>query len=232
VKRQHKFPTIIIDNFFETPCLVREYALTQKFSKNQQGNFPGYRTDPINELDHEFYKLFANKLFTYFTLPGQDFNYILDCHFQYINAAFDKGWVHCDTYTKYDFAGVVYLNPDPPSNTGTTIYEVTDKTDQYKKWEMITQLKLDYMGDTCSQEEKEKIHVSRDEYNSIFDIKDTISNVYNRCLIFSASQQHSEQNFFGTDKYDSRLTLPFFGKISLHTEDIKYSFQRSHLTYY
>ena len=232
MKRQHKFPTFIIDNFFESPSIVRNFALSQHFSKDQKGNFPGYRTNPINELDIEFYKLFANKLFTYFTLPGQDFDYVLECHFQYIDSSFVKGWVHCDTYTRYDFAGVVYLHPDPPDNTGTTIYEITDKTDQYENWETIARSKMDYMSDTCTQEQREKMAPLRDEYNSIFKIKDTCSNVYNRCLIFSPSQQHSEQNFFGTDKYDSRLTLPFFGKIGLHIEDKKYSFQRSHLTYY
>jgi len=59
---------------------------------------------------------------------------------------------------------------------------------------------------------RESISTLRDEYNSIYKLQDVCCNKYNRCLIFSASQQHAEQNFFGTDKYDSRLTSLLFWK--------------------
>lgn len=230
--KQHKFPTMIVDNFFETPTVIREYALSKEFSKNQAGNWPGYRTDPLHVIDREFYFTFANKLFSHFIPISSDFDFTLDAYFQYVDSSFDKGWVHCDTYVKYDFAGVVYLTPDPPENTGTAIYDVTEKTDQYNKWDDITILKMQYMSETCSQEERDKIMPMRDEYNSIFKVQDVCSNKFNRCLIFSASQQHSEQNFFGTTKFDSRLTLPFFGKINTHRLDYKYSFQHPPILHY
>jgi len=232
MKKQHKFPTIIIDNFFETPSIIREFALSQNFSKNQNGNWPGYRTDPVNCIDIQFYRTFSNKLFSLFTPYSSEFDFTLDAHFQYIDSSFRKGWVHCDTYVKYDFAGVVYLHPDPPENTGTCIYDITDRTDEYTKWEDITNLKIHYMSENCTEDERNKIDPLRDEYNSIFKIQDVCCNKFNRCLIFSASQQHSEQNFFGTTKYDSRLTLPFFGKINIHKLDYKYNFQHPPILHY
>jgi len=232
MKRQHKFPTIIIDNFFETPSLVREYALSQEFSKKQKGNWPGYRTDPINQLNIEFYNIFSNKLFSFFVPAGTDFQYILDAQFQYSDASFGSGWVHNDNYEKYDFAGVVYLTPDPPENSGTCIYDITENTDKFTKWDIVDESKWEFMKEDCPKQVRESISTLRDEYNSIYKLQDVCCNKYNRCLIFSASQQHAEQNFFGTDKYDSRLTLCFFGKIQIHKQDCKYTFQTSPISYY
>jgi len=39
-----KHPTVIIDDYFETPDQVREWALKQKFYKHD-GNYQGLRTD-------------------------------------------------------------------------------------------------------------------------------------------------------------------------------------------
>lgn len=231
MKKLHKFPTIIIDNFFETPSIVREFALQQTFSKNQKGNWPGYRTDPIDKLNKEFYQQFANKLFSYFTDKQSNFEYVLDTHFQYVDESFGSGWVHHDNFEKYDFAGVVYLTPDPPENSGTCIYDITDKTDLFDKWFEIDCAKQEFMQENCSKERREQLIPFRDEYNSIYKLQDVCSNKYNRCLIFSTSQQHAEQTFFGTDKYNSRLTIPFFGKIKIHLLDYKYTFQ-SHRPYY
>jgi hypothetical protein len=219
---KHKFPTIIIDDFFETPSLVREFALQQKFSKDHPGNWPGYRTNMLNELDNELYNKFASKLFSNF-VDGR-YEYLLDAQFQYSDASYQSGWVHHDNFEKYDFAGVVYLTPDPPENSGTCIYDITEKTKQFSKWEDVDNSKWEFMKEDCSTEIRTLISVLRDEYNSIFKLQDICCNKYNRCLIFSASQQHAEQNFFGSDKYDSRLTLCFFGKILSTTQDHKYIF--------
>lgn len=232
MRKQHKFPTIIIDNFFETPSSIRNFALQQEFSKKQKGNWPGYRTDSINLLDLDLYNVFSNKLFSYFTVPGTDFQYILDAQFQYSDSSFGSGWVHNDNYEKYDFAGVVYLTPNPPDHTGTCIYDITDRTDKFSKWDDVDNAKWEFMKEDCPTEVRNKIVPLRDEYNSIYKLQDVCCNKYNRCLIFSASQQHAEQNFFGTDKYDSRLTLCFFGKIQIQKLDHKYTFQNPSISYY
>ena len=48
-------PTIIIDNFFETPNQVREWGLSLNFYKGNRGNWPGYRTDLIHMVDDKFH---------------------------------------------------------------------------------------------------------------------------------------------------------------------------------
>ena len=46
-------PIITIDNFFETPSLVRSWALSLEYFKGDRGNWPGIRTAFIDELNQE-----------------------------------------------------------------------------------------------------------------------------------------------------------------------------------
>ena len=46
-----RLPLTVVDNFFETPTLVRNFALQQEFFKGDRGNWPGIRTKFLDELD-------------------------------------------------------------------------------------------------------------------------------------------------------------------------------------
>ena len=55
-------PTVIVDNFFESPSLWRHFALSQEFYKGERGTWPGIRTAMLKDLSTELYEILEFKL--------------------------------------------------------------------------------------------------------------------------------------------------------------------------
>ena len=121
---------IIVDNFYEDPDSIRNYALSLKY--NQPKDFTednvgwlGYRCFTRSDsfaldLSKRLKKANCN-----FTAMMYYFHYCLEetKNFNAYNMDFHEYKIHTDPIAK--FAGVIYLHPDPPKNTGTSFY--TDK---------------------------------------------------------------------------------------------------------
>lgn len=199
-----KTPIIVIDEFFETPSLVRSYGLQQEFFKGDRGNWPGLRTEFISEFNKELFHTIASKLMYY--LPGKHTFTHLECGFQIIDETYGSGWVHDDDH-KFNVAGIIYLNPDNiPDNSGTTFYDH----------------RLDVNGEDYSNMFRSEVNAEnvelrneykkyRDEHRSKWKPNTIVENRYNRCVMFDSTLWHSADNFFGTDMDNSRLTIVFFG---------------------
>jgi hypothetical protein len=127
--------------------------------------------------------------------------------FQIIDETWGTGWVHDDD-PKLHLAGVIYLNPESPIESGTTIYN--DQSDF--NGEEFSKL---FMEDVFSENstERSKFEKYRIDQRSHFTANTLIGNIYNRCIIFDTRNWHSADNFFGKDKTDARLTQVFFCKI-------------------
>lgn len=90
------FKTKIVDNFYDTPSLVRNLAISQNFHK-RPGDYPGLRTLPINRIDRDFYISFVCKLLPlYFDLETQNIEWDVVTLFQWADKKFVTGWVHQD----------------------------------------------------------------------------------------------------------------------------------------
>ena len=113
-------PITIIDNFFETPELIRNFALSCNFEKTE-ANYPGLRTKLINDLNLELFNLFIRKIYNIFFNETDKINIFCDSHFQLIDNKYEKGWFHIDNISEWHIAGVIYLNPNAPLNGGTII---------------------------------------------------------------------------------------------------------------
>ncbi len=200
------FPTIVMDNFYDDPDLVREFALDQEFFKGDRGSWPGVRTELMHLVNRDFFNIFFKKIEQVLKTYGFNDIYELQTGFQSIDETYGRGWVHDDD-PKLNMAGIVYLNPDPPQGTGTTIYN--DAPDF--NGERYTQL---FMNDVlvASPEERQQFAKYREEQISYFTPNTIVDNVYNRLVMFDSRCWHSADNFFGKDKYDSRLTQVFFIK--------------------
>jgi hypothetical protein len=195
-------PTIVIDNFFETPNQVREWALSLNFYKGNRGNWPGYRTDLVHLLDENFHELVCRKI-----IKHTSFNNFkqFDISFSLCNESWESGWIHTDP-KEFNVVGLVYLSPNPPTDKeyGTIIY---DTPTNYMPTNEL------FVDDVNQEDPNKRQTAARLTHNSNFTASQTIENRFNRCLIFDARQWHSGGNFFGSpdNKREQRLTMVFFG---------------------
>jgi len=201
---RNRLPLITIDNFFETPTLVRNFALQQEYFKGNRGNWPGLRSNFLDELDIQLFHRFASKLV--YHVPGKSSFSLLQTSFQIIDETYGSGWIHTDE-DKFNVAGMVYLNPDPtPINSGTTFYDDRDDVNgnDYSKMFMEEVNSDDIEG-------RRRFEQYREEHRKKWVPSITVQNRFNRCNIFDPRVWHSADNFFGKDMNTARLTLVFFG---------------------
>ena len=96
------YTSIIIDDFYENPDDVREFALTQEY--NVSGNFPGNRTIPfLNES-------IAGHIAEHIEPYHGKISWVTEEYtgaFQYTTQE-DRSWIHADENNHW--AGVLYLS--------------------------------------------------------------------------------------------------------------------------
>lgn len=187
-------PSIIIDNFFETPDKVVELANSLEFSVIGE-NYPGRRTLNLDDIENDFAKEFADKVF--FNFPFNVVSYDLTLSFQKIPYKFEHGIVHTDAPEQ--ITAIVYLNEG--DNTGTSLYnaDITDRKD-------ILSRSID--SNNPSEEDIQSIIRHNKQFKKTLDV----SNVYNRAVIFNATTPHCANGFNG----EERLTLlGFFRNIKV-----------------
>ena len=201
------FPTIIVDNFYEDPDLIREFALDQEFYKGNRGSWPGLRTSLLHELDPNLFQFASRKLLHVLRDYGvKDFDE-MQISFQLIDETYGRGWVHDDD-PKLHVAGVVYLNKDAPEGCGTTIYEDAPdfNGEEYSKM---------FLKDVLVSTPEERAAMAKYREEQLLHFKPTIKveSVYNRLVMFDSRCWHSADKFFGTTKENCRLNQIHFMRI-------------------
>lgn len=181
---------IVIDNFYDDPLKVREFALSQEYNANNY--YPGKRSEMsfsnenIKNKFEEIMMPFAGKI-TDFPCGNNDND---NGKFQYTTSD-DRSWIHADANT--DWAGIVYLTPNAPSSAGTGFYKfIDDNIDETSKTN-YTQLTKIYSRDLTK-----------------WKLVDNIGNVFNRLIIFNSKRFHMSMDYFGTNINDGRLFQVFF----------------------
>lgn len=176
---------VVVDNFYENPDSVREFALKTNMVAHLNAH-KGSRTDQVylfQGLKEAFEKILGTKI--------KDWeHYGTNGCFQYCVAG-DQLVYHTDTQ---QYAGLIYLTPDAPPNTGTSFYR---------------------------SKHTKKMHVNNGmEHNVVFrngfldstefDLVDTVGNVYNRLVLFDAQLIHAAACYFGNNRENGRLFQLFF----------------------
>jgi hypothetical protein len=115
-------------------------------------------------------------------------HYGVNCCFQYCVGG-EQIVYHFDTQ---QYAGIIFLTPDAPPESGTTFYR-----SKFTKNMKVT-----------------------DDYNTvfrtgvldptIFDVVDVVGNRYNRLVLFDAQMIHSASEYFGNNLLNGRLFQLFF----------------------
>tara|TARA_B100001250_G_scaffold248811_1_gene213908 strand:- start:207 stop:788 length:582 start_codon:yes stop_codon:yes gene_type:complete len=183
---------MIISDFLDNPDKVRESLIEQKvdfFHKDQSG-FPGSRTT-IPDLNYQ--KMVDEKLEK--VLPfkfKQDEETSTYC-FQLCLEG-DESWIHVD---KTKWAGILYLTPNAPIESGTLIY-----TEDFDSVLRDVNEKVRETGDDSLYKQMKQEH----------EITTMIGNVYNRLLLIRGYSLPHRSNVggFGDCLENGRLTQVFF----------------------
>jgi hypothetical protein len=200
---------LILDNFLPYADIVRTWALShpyytaQEFTEmyNAHTDWPGRRTLHVADLD----KSYADTVLTQIAnIASQYFrvtNASIRSYFQLSTQADGDSWVHQDNDT--DLAAVLYLTPNAPVESGTTLYRCNDPDE----W-------TSYMSDQEGYNTLKTINtVERtDLYNRLFTPVDVVGNVYNRLIMYPGIAYHKSNKYFGNTLADGRLTQVFFIK--------------------
>ena len=173
----------VVDDFYQDPHAVREFAMKQKFSENPQCH-KGSRTEEqffVPGTKEAFERIMGIKIVEWES-------HGMNGRFQYCTAE-DPLVYHCDLQR---WAAMIYLTPDAPYHTGTNLYAHKNRTRNSRQGDI----------DSC---------FTGGYYDSTkFDLVDSIGNVFNRLFIFDAQSIHAASQYFGQSMTDSRLFQIFF----------------------
>jgi hypothetical protein len=200
------YPITVINNFYEDPLKVREFALAQEFKFLHEiedyGNvFPGSRTKDLSIIDQLFFQKVCEKFTSIFHNYEHDkMRWSITSAFQSVTSEYESGVIHQDSDTV--FAGVLFLSPNPGLNSGTSLFKENKTFNQEKYQEALKENDLKF---------KKNKKISYD-YHQMFDEILTVQNVFNSLIMYEGQHYHSANNFFGNSKETSRLTQVFFVK--------------------
>ena len=195
-------PTTVVDDFFDNPEYIRDYALSLEYVKDLEYTWPGKRTKQLYEIDPALFEFVINRALSLYYRPGIDYTeWRAKCCFQLVDKSYGNGWIHKDKET---ITGIVYLNKDANPSAGTTIYERktghsllnNDKKQQFFKGEI----------------DPKTAEIYRQENNDQFEETVTIKNKFNRLIMFDSALYHGANDFadINNQQEGDRLTLIFF----------------------
>ncbi len=187
-----KTTTILIDDFYNNPYDVREFALKQEFSV--VGNYPGFRT--VSHTNPSIYSTIQEAVKN---AGGQITNFSTDSHngsYQYALSS-DKSWIHADEQT---WAGICFLTPDAPLSGGTALYR-----------HKATGLESRPRRSDRSIDEELLSSIYRDSQDmDKWELTDRLANKFNRLILYRGDYFHMSLDYFGTDLSNGRLFQTFF----------------------
>jgi hypothetical protein len=128
------YPVTIIENFYENPDAIRAFALEQKYSycheiPDVKYVFPGCRSKDLFDLDKTLHEKICSKLISIFHNTEHDYmRWAISTNFQIVTEEYKDGVIHTD-HNKI-FAAVLYLTPDAPLNSGTSLFKPNKNFDE------------------------------------------------------------------------------------------------------
>jgi hypothetical protein len=178
----------IVDNFYADPHAVRDFALTLNYWDDP--GFIGKRTREryiIPGTKEAFEDIMGMKI------TGWDndiYRYGMNGRFQH-NVSGEKLVYHCDLQA---WAAMIYLTPNAPYESGTTMYA-------HKK----TRVRFN------TEPGIDEVFAPQNFLDPTpYEPVDVVGNVFNRLVIFSGGLIHAASCYFGDDINNCRLWHMFF----------------------
>lgn len=200
-------PLTVVDNFFDDPDLIREFALQQEFFPSP-GNYPGQRTNTLDKINPELLNTLTKKVFSlFYNFNHESITWATSAYFHKIPAFYESGWIHTDDTS--NLSGLVYLSPTPKDafTCGTSVY-ARKKEYAFNRVDTGGIMNKYYKDHAVPKEEFEE---ARQANNAQYEETIRIGYKYNRLVTYDAMLPHRPNNFFddGT-KNSERLTLVYF----------------------
>ncbi|HEY8117727.1 MAG TPA: DUF6445 family protein [Methylophilaceae bacterium] len=199
------YPVTIVENFYENPDAIRKFALAQEYKfcperPDIEHVYPGSRTKDLFDLDSKLHEKICKKLVSVFHNSEHDYmRWAISTSFQSVTEEYGQGVIHTDTDTV--FAAVLYLTPNAPLDSGTSLFKKNSTFNQEKYTQALEQ-----------NDNKFKIgeKVMSIDYHSMFDEVVRVNNVYNTLILYEGDTHHAANKFFGNSFETSRLAQVFF----------------------
>jgi len=175
---------VVVDNFYENVDTIRKFALSQNFNYHPDYH-KGKRTDNVflfEGLKESFENILNCKIHNWT-------QYGVNGCFQYCVGG-DQLVYHVD---KQEYAGIIFLTPDAPPESGTSFYR-SKNTKKMKLQE--NDFELVFKNGFLDPTE--------------FEVVDVVGNVYNRLVLFDSQMFHAASTYFGTKIENGRLFQLFF----------------------
>jgi len=186
----------VIDNFYEDPYAIREFALQQTYYPGEGA--VGHRTRKqflFDGLRESFEEIIDAKIADYTDDGFGWFNEGINGRFQYCPAGTPSVF-HCDSQK---WAAVIYLTPDAPPQSGTSFY-------RHKETKVFHNTQIDWAAGQGTKVFNQHTFLDSTPYEMV----DTVGNIFNRLVVFDGGLIHSGINYFGWDISSSRLFHIFF----------------------
>ncbi len=190
IKEKQRKKIFVIDDFYDEPYKVREYALQQDYNGDLRF-YKGKRTAKrfsTPQIKQTFERILGEKI-TSWDSPEEEFSGSMNGVFQYCTPE-DALVYH---YDSQKWAAMIFLTPDAPTQTGTSFYKHKE-----------TGIKVAEDPDADRAFDGGFYDATK------FELIDTVGNVFNRCVIFDARSIHAASEYFGKNMQDSRLFQIFF----------------------
>ena len=175
---------VVVDNFYNNVDYVRKIALSQTFEYHTKYH-KGKRTEEVFRFEglKESFESILNCKIRNWTKHG-----VNGCFQSCIGG--DQLVYHVDNQ---DYAGIIFLTPDAPPQTGTTFY----RSKNTKKMKL---------------QENDSDIVFKNGYldSTEFEVVDVVGNLYNRLVLFDSKMFHAASTYFGSNLENGRLFQLFF----------------------
>ena len=212
------FP-VAVDNFFDDPEALVDYAKSLPMESDSEGRWPGKRSKQLWEIDEILHNTILLKILScYYDLDYLDISWdSAKTAFQEIprfsknkNDIRNKGWIHQDTElttgqtVKDKLAGLIYLTPNIDLDSGTSLFDV--KTNK-RRHDPQSHRNLLYKSGQFDREKYEKDYI---KFEKNYFEKIRFQNIFNRLIMYDTSEWHRANSYWNGDGKDARLTLGFF----------------------
>ena len=213
-------PASCVDNFYEDPDSVRDFALSLDFGPPRDSeNYPGFRTKCLSDIDNDFFEFSAQKFISSFVDLKSISGWRGNSFFQKIytfnsdrHHPMNGGWAHRDEDVPHSLlAGVVYLNKNTCLDSGTKILSPKKGYENYTlSYEDILIRRSLYHKHLLEDKHFDQNLYSKtiQKHNSKFDTTIEFKNVYNRLIAYDSAIWHKQPSFWVPEKF--RLTQTFF----------------------